>query len=118
MVSAIMLLATIAPALAAEWVSFSMGEGPDLKLDRSSIRRDAEGAIAPWGEGWMTTKTARNEGGYTSPGYFVTNCEGLYYVLRVNPQTGAVDDPEAQPLHVTAGALAEQIQRIVCGNTK
>jgi hypothetical protein len=115
---AVLLLASAAPALAEEWISFSMSEGPDLRLDRSSIRRDTEGAIVPWGKGWMTAKTMRSEGSYASPGYFVTDCEDLYYVLSVNPQSGSVEDQSAQPLHVTAGAVAQQIQNVVCGNAK
>ena len=60
---AAVLLASVAPAMADEWVSFAMGEGPDLKLERSNIRRDSEAAIAPWGKGWMTAKTERSQGG-------------------------------------------------------
>ena len=114
----ILLLTAAAPALADEWMSFSMGEGPDLKLDRSSIRRDTEGAIAPWGKGWMIAKTQRGEGSYASPGYFVTDCGDLYYVLSVNPLTGSVEDAGAEPLHVTAGAVSRQIQTVVCSDAK
>jgi hypothetical protein len=111
---AVLLLTAVTPALAEEWMSFSMGEGPDLRLDRSSIRRDTEGAIAPWGKGWMTAKTES----HGSPGYFVTDCGDLYYVLSVNPQTGSIEDRDAQPLRVTAGAVAHQIQNVVCNNAK
>ena len=60
--SALLLLASAAPALAEEWVSFPMSEGPDIRVDRSSIRRDTEGAIAPWAKGWMTAKTEKGSG--------------------------------------------------------
>jgi hypothetical protein len=114
----ILLLASAASALAEEWISFSMIEGSDLGLDRSSIRRDTEGAIVPWGKGWITAKTMRSEGSYASPGYFVTDCEDLYYVLTVNPQNGSIEDHGAQPLHITAGTVAQQIQKVVCGAAK
>ena len=112
------LAVTAVAARAEDWVSFSMGEGPDLRLDRSTIRRDAAGEIAPWGKGWMVAKTERGAGSHASPGYFVTDCRDLYYVLRVNPQTKSVDDPDAQPLRVAPGAVADQIESIVCANAK
>jgi hypothetical protein len=115
---ALLLAVTATPVWAEDWISFSMGEGPDLRLDRATIQQDAEGAIAPWGKGWMVAKTERGEGSHATPGYFVTDCGNLYYVLRVNPQTNSVDDPDAQPLRVAPGAVAYQIQSIVCGKSK
>ena len=116
--AAVVLLASVVPAAAEDWVSFPMGEGPDLMVDRSSIQRDTEGKIAPWGRGWMTAKTRTTAGYDKSQGYFVTDCRDLYYVLRVNPKTGSIETEGAQPLHVTAGAVSKQIQSIVCGERK
>ncbi len=116
--SALLLMTLATPALAAEWVSFPMSEGPDVRLDRSSIRRDTEGSIAPWAKGWMMAKTEKGEGSYGSPGYFVTDCGDLYYVFSVNPKTGAIQDENAEPMHVSAGSMAQNMQRIVCDNTK
>lgn len=113
----VMILAWVSPAVADEWVTFSMGEGADLKLDRSSIRRDAAGKIAPWSKGWMAANTLSGEHG-DSPGYFVTNCKDRYYVLRANPQTGAVQDKGAQPLRLTPGSVAYQMKQVVCRGSK
>ncbi len=110
------LLLTIAtPALAAEWVSFPMSEGPDVRLDRSSVRRDTEGSLAPWAKGWMTAKTEKGSGPHGSPGYFVTDCGSLYYSFSVNPKTGAVQQQDAQPVHISSGSMAQNMENVVCG---
>jgi hypothetical protein len=113
----VMLLAWATPAVAAEWVTFSMGEGADLKLDKSSIRRDTEGRIAPWGRGWLAANTLSGEHG-DSPGYFVTDCKERYYVFRANRQTGAVEDEGAQPLRLTPGSVAYQMKEVVCSGSR
>ena len=114
----VLLLASMTPALAEDWTAFSMGEGPDLNLDRLSIRRDTDGAIVPWGKGWMIAKTMTKEGSYQSPGYFVTDCRDQYYIFRADPQSGAVEDKGVQPLHVGDGTVAQRIQSVVCGGAK
>ena len=116
--SASLLLVLAAPALAEEWVSFPMSEGPDIKVDRWSIRRDTEGSVAPWAKGWMTAKTEKGSGTYSSPGYFVTDCGDLYYSFSVNPGTGAIQEQDAQPMRVTAGSMAQNIENMVCGTAK
>jgi hypothetical protein len=115
---AVLVLASVAPALAEDWIAFPMGEGPDLNVDRLSIRRDTDGTIVPWGKGWMIAKTMTKEGSYKSAGYFVTDCQKLYYIFRANPQSGAVEDKGAQPRQVGDGTVAQRIQGVVCGGAK
>ena len=116
--SALLLLALATPASAEEWVSFPMSEGPDIRVDRSSVRRDTEGSIAPWAKGWMTAKTEKGSGAYSSPGYFVTDCRDLYYSFSVNPGTAAIQEQDAQPMQVTPGSMAQNIAQMVCGTAK
>jgi hypothetical protein len=116
--SALLLLASAAPCLAADWVSFPMSEGPDARVDRSSIGRDVEGSIAPWAKGWMTAKTEKGAGSDGSPGYFVTDCRDQYYSFSVNPETKAIREQGAQPMRVTAGSMAQNIEKLVCGPEK
>jgi hypothetical protein len=66
----------------------------------------------------MIAKTMTKEGSYRSPGYFVTDCRDRYYIFRLNPQSGAVEDEGAQPLHVGDGTVAQRIQSVVCGGAK
>jgi hypothetical protein len=110
-----LLLTAAAPALAEEWVSFPMSEGPDIRVDRSSIRRDTEGSIAAWTKGWKVANTDKGTSSYSAPGYFVTDCGDQYYSFTVNPETKAVQEPDAQPMRVTAGSMAQNIQTLVCG---
>ncbi len=116
--SALLLVALVTPAFAEEWVSFPMSEGPDIRVDRSSVRRDTEGSVAPWAKGWITAKTEKGSGSYSSPGYFVTDCGDLYYSFSVNPQTGAIQQQDAQPMRITAGSIAQNIEKLVCGTPK
>jgi hypothetical protein len=112
--SALLLLTLAAPAWAEEWVSFPMSEGPDIRVDRSSIRRDTEGLIVPWTKGWTTAKTEKGAGSHGSAGYFVTDCRDQYYSFSVDPGTKAIQEQDAQPMRVTAGSMAQNIQTLLC----
>jgi len=112
--SAPLLLILAVPAWADEWVAFPMSEGPDIRVDRSSIRRDTEGSIVPWAKGWTAAKTEKGAGSYSSPGYFVTDCRDQYYSFSVDPETKAIREQDAQPMRVTAGSMAQNIQTLLC----
>jgi hypothetical protein len=110
----ILLLMAAAPALAKEWATFPMGEGPDLRVDVSSAASVREGSIVPWAKEWMAAKTERGPAFPGTPGYFVTDCAGHYYLFDVDAKTGTVREPDAQPLTLARGSVAQNVADILC----
>ena len=53
---------------------------------------------------------------HTAPsvGYFVTDCAGHYYLFDVDAKTGTVREPDAQPLTLARGSVAQNVADILC----